>query len=83
MKDQTIFYEERIAEARQAVSVAALDNVRHQAELALDRWIELSDQHVRTREARMKVIADKSARDAERDEERTSAMDAVPDEDAA
>jgi len=66
VKDQTAFYEERIAEARLAIAAAALDNVRRQAVLALDRWTELADQHRKARDARMKVIADKIERDAER-----------------
>ncbi|WBX86040.1 hypothetical protein [Sphingosinicella microcystinivorans] len=67
MKDQTAFYEERIAEAQRAIAEAVLMNVRKQAILARDRWIELAGQHTRNLLEGEKVRAAKLARDAERE----------------
>ncbi len=67
MKDQTAFYEERIAEAQRAIAKAMLMNVRKQATLARDRWIELARQHTQNLLEGEKVRAAKLARDAERE----------------
>ncbi|MBL8646348.1 hypothetical protein [Sphingosinicella xenopeptidilytica] len=67
MKDQTAFYEERIAEAQRAIAEAMLTNVRKQAILARDRWIELARQHTHNLLEGEKVRAAKLARDVERE----------------
>ena len=67
MKDQTVFYEERIAEAQRAIAEAVLMNVRKQAILARDSWIELARQHARNLLEGQKVRAAKLARDAHRE----------------
>jgi len=66
MKDQTEFYEERIASAQRAITEAVLTNVKQQAILARDRWIELAQQHRRTLMEGEKVRAAKRDRDARR-----------------
>jgi hypothetical protein len=66
MKDQTEFYQERIASAQDAITAAVLTNVRQQAILARDRWIELAQQHKKNLLEGEKVRTAKLARDAER-----------------
>lgn len=66
MKDQTEFYQERIASAQDAITAAVLTNVRQQAILARDRWIELARQHTKNLLEGEKVRTAKLARDAER-----------------
>lgn len=66
MKDQTEFYQERIASAQDAITAAVLTNVRQQAILARDRWIELAQQHRKNLLEGEKVRTAKLARDAER-----------------
>lgn len=67
MKDQTAFYQERIASAQHAITAAVLTNVKQQAILARDRWIELAQQHSKNLLEGEKVRTAKLARDAERE----------------
>ncbi|WP_374595553.1 hypothetical protein [Sphingosinicella sp.] len=67
MKDRTEFYQERIASAQRAITDAVLANVRQQAVLARDRWIELAQQHSKNLLEGEKVRTAKLARDAERE----------------
>lgn len=67
MKDQTEFYQERIASSQRAITEAVLMNVKQQAILARDRWIELARQHTKNLLEGEKVRTAKLARDAERE----------------
>ena len=67
MKDQTEFYQERIASSQRAITEAVLMNVKQQAILARDRWIELAQQHTKNLLEGEKVRTAKLARDAERE----------------